>query len=33
MWITRFIKGNTVYPHVDRLCVNDKELCTKKLDF
>jgi len=33
MWITLIIKGNTAYPHVDRLCVYEVELCTDRLDF
>jgi hypothetical protein len=28
MWISGFFNGNTAYPHVDRLCVNTKKLCT-----
>jgi hypothetical protein len=30
MWITEYIKGNTAYPHVDRLCINLRELFTKR---
>lgn len=28
MWITGLFKGNTVYPHVDRLCIDNQKLFT-----
>lgn len=28
MWITENNQSKTVYPHVDRLCVTTKKLCT-----
>ncbi len=33
MWITPFLKGNTAYPHVDRLCAKYKKLFTFLLNF
>jgi hypothetical protein len=28
LWISDFFKGNTAYPHVDRLCVTSGKLFT-----